>query len=218
MSYDQLDRAQVSVDGKKEIYTALQILILSVDSNFYKPVQLDKSIKLMKVIKKGYLSLYGYRLPNLTTFDGRFLVKLDGTSMEVPNLGFKKIIANYIEDCSEVSLRVKDGDLGKKNMEEIVDLYNACMTKGNPAPVSISSEEALLKTKQLEAIQTLKNKIEVQDFSTKKDALDILRDIESKVDRNENVSNYLLDGLQSTLKDQPAVSEDLNKLIVLFKK
>lgn len=140
--------------------------------------------------------------------------------MEVPNLGFKKMMANYLEECSELSLKIKNGDLGKGSIEEIIDAYNACLSKDKTAPAQgvISSTESLNKTKQIEAIQTLKNKIKEQTFSSKEDALDILRDIETKVDRYENVSNYLLDGLQSALKDQATLSEDLEKLIVLFKK
>lgn len=220
LSYDQLDRVQITNNGKKEMYTAIQILILKKDEGFYKPVQIDQSIRLMKIIKSGYLSLYGFKFPNQSTFDGRYLVKLNGSSMEVPNLGFKKMMANYLEECSELSLKLKNGDLGKGNIEEIIDAYNACLSKEKTvaAQEPVSTTESLNKTQQIEAIQNLKNKIKEQTFSSKEDALDILRDIETKVDRNENVSNYLLDGLQSALKDQATLSEDLEKLIVLFKK
>jgi hypothetical protein len=221
LSYDQLDRVQITSNGKKEIYTAMQVLILKKDEEFYKPVQIDQSIRLMKIIKGGYLSLYAYKLPNQSTFDGRYLVKLNGSTMEVPNLAFKKMMANYLEDCHELSVKLKQGDLGRGDIEEIVDEYNLCMVKEKPAVAqqeSISSPESLDKTKQKESILNLKNKIKEQTFSGKEDALDILSDIESKVDRNENVSNYLLGGLQSALKDQAALSEDLENLIALFKK
>lgn len=221
LSYDQLDRVQITNNGKKEIYTAMQVLILKKDEGFYKPVQIDQSIRLMKIIKGGYLSLYGYKLPNQSTFDGRYLVKLNGSTMEVPNLAFKKMMANYLEDCHELSIKLKQGDLGRGDIEKIVEEYNLCMAKEKPAVAqqeSIASPESLNKTKQKEAIQNLKSKIKEQTFSGKDDALDILSDIESKVDRNENVSNYLLGGLQSALKDQAALSEDLENLIALFKK
>jgi hypothetical protein len=131
------------------------------------------------------------------------------------------MMANYLEDCHELSVKLKQGDLGRGDIEKIVDEYNLCVVKEKPAVAqqeSISSPESLNKTKQKEAILNLKNKIKEQAFSAKEDALDILSDIESKVDRNENVSNYLLGGLQSALKDQGALSEDLEKLIALFKK
>lgn len=216
LSYDQLDRVQVNRNGKKEIYSAIDVLILKKGEDFYKSVQMDKSIRVMKIIKSGYLSLYGFKLPNQSTFDGLYLLKLDGSSMEVPNLGFKKIMASYLEDCEEVSTKLKNGDLGKGNIKEIVDAYNVCVSKEKP--VVPASPESLNKINQIEAIQNLKNKIKEQTFSTKEDALDILGDIESKVDRNETISKYLLDGLQSALKDQPALSQDLEKLIDLFKK
>lgn len=220
LSYDQLDRAQVSIKGKKELYTALQILIVSIGNEFYKPVQIDNTVRLMKILRTGYLSLYGFKPENQNNYDGRYLVKLDGSSMEMPNIGFKKIMASYLEDCTELSEQVKKGDFGKAKLEEIVDRYNACVSKDKPAVAqpSISAEEALIKTNRMNAIQNLKSKINEQTFSTKEDALDILRDIESKVDRNENVSNYLLDGLQSSLKDQTTLAEDLSNLIALFKK
>ena len=129
-------------------------------------------------------------------------------------------MVKFLDDCAEVSEKVKKGDLGKGNIEQIVEDYNICLSKVRPAatPEPISLTESLNKTAQLEAIQNLKDKIKEQNFSTKEDALDILRDIETKVDRNESVSNYLLEGLQSTLKDQSSISEDLDKLIALFKK
>ena len=222
LSYDQLDRVQVSNNGKKEMFKALDILTLNIGNEFYKPVQIEKSIRLMKIIKTGYLSLYAYRIDNQVTYDGRYLVKLNGDVMEMPNLGFKKIMASFLEDCSELSEKLKKGDLGKGNTDEIIDQYNVCVTKEKPGmtivPELASPPESLAAANQKEAIQNLMNKIKELNFTTKEDALDILRDIETKVKRNDTVSNYLIEGLQSTLKDQPTLSEDLVKLIALFKK
>jgi len=222
LSYDQLDRVQVSNNGKKEMFTALDILTLNKSNEFYKSVQIEKSIRLMKIIKSGYLSLYGYRIDNQITYDGRYLVKLNGDAMEMPNLGFKKIMASFLEDCSELSEKLKKGDLGKGNTDEIIDQYNVCLTKEKPGitvvPESVSTPESLAAANQKQAIQNLMNKIKELNFTTKEDALDILRDIETKVKRNDTVSNYLIEGLRSTLKDQPTVNEDLDKLVALFKK
>lgn len=222
LSYDQLDRVQINRNGKKEIYTAIDVLILKKGEDFYKAVQMDKTIRMMKIIKSGYLSLYGYRVDNQTTYDGRYFVKLNGETMEMPNLGFKKIMASFLEDCNELSEKLKKGDLGKGNIDEIIDQYNVCLTKEKPdftvALDPASTPETLAVSNQKAAIQNLMDKINELNFATKADALDILRDIETKVSRGDNVSNYLIDGLQSTLKDQPALSEDLGKLVSLFKK
>lgn len=213
LSYDQLDRIQASNNGKKTMYTALDVVIVSIKNNFFKPVQMDNTIRLMKVLKSGYLSLYAFRLPNQSTYDGRYLVKLNGDAREMPNIGFKKVMAVYLEDCGSLSEKLKNGDIGKSNMEEIVDEYNTCLTKNKPAPVV----ETVAQTQQTEAIKMLMNKIKEQDFSTRQDALDILADIESKVKRNERVSNYLIEGLQATLKDQSTIAAELEKFITLMK-
>lgn len=219
LSYDKLDRAQVSVKGKKELFTAVQVLILKKDNEFYKSIQIDNTIRFMKILKSGYLSYYAFRLPEKATYDGRYMVKMDGNNMELPNIGFKRIMAAYLEDCKELSEKVKNGEIGRTKIEEIIDQYNACVASPTPAVTVLeATPESTTVILQKVAIQNLKNKINEQDFNSKQDALDILGDIESKVNRNENVSNYLLDGLQSALKDQPALSEDLNKLIALLKK
>ena len=212
LSYDKLDRAQISTNGKKEIFTALQILSLHIDSVFYKAVQIDNSVRLMKVLKSGYLSLYAFKIPNQSTYEGRYLVKMDGSTMEVPNISFKRIMANYLEDCAEVADKIKNGEFPKKDLELLIEEYNICVTQLKPVieiPPTVKAQK--------EAIQHLSKKIKDLKFDTKDDALDILRDMQSKVEKQEKVSNYLKEGLQAALKDQATLTEDLDKLITLLK-
>jgi hypothetical protein len=216
LSYDNIDRVQVAKDGKKESFTALEVLILYLDNNFYKAVKHDNKVVMMKVIKSGYLSLFAFRLPNMSSYDGRFLLKMDGNSMEMPNLGFKKVMASFVEDCLELSAEIKKGTLGKSKIEQIIDEYNACVDSRTVHPAAPVIEEGAKV--QLDAIKKLADKINELSFDTKQDALDILRDIQSKVEKKENVSNYQIEGLQSTLKEQPSVAEELNHLVGLFKK
>ncbi len=220
MSYDNIDRAQIVTKGKKEMFTALQVLSLMKDNEIYRPVKIDNTIRLMKIIKSGYLSLYAFKLPNQTSYEGRFFLKQDGTSLEMPNLGFKKILSAYLQDCSEVAEKIKSGGLGREKITEIIELYNACMLSHKPliAKATVAVAEPIANAQHLEAVQNLLNKIKDQNFTSKEDALDILRDIELKVTRNEPVSNYLLDGLSNSLKDQSALAEDVAKLIALLKK
>ncbi len=212
LSYDKLDRVQVSNKGKKEVYSALQVLTLKIHDDFYKAIQIDNTVQLVKVLKSGYLSLYGYKMPNQTTYDGLYLLKLDGSSLDMPNLGFKKLMASFLEDCEEISKKLKKGELKKEDMSEIVDSYNICVAHMKPATPTDAS------TAQVEAIQNLSNKITELNFDSKDDALDILRDMKSKVEKNEKISKYLTEGLETALKDQSTLSEDLNKLITLLKK
>src|SRR5258706_168671 len=84
------------------------------------------------------------------------------------------------------------------NLDRIVELYNACLQ---------GKTEVLMKTKvpqttsvdteKIAAVTNFIEKIEAENFLTKKDVMDVLRDIKSKVSTNEKVPNYLTDSLKS---------------------
>lgn len=218
LSYDKIDRVQLEVGKKKETFTALQLLSINKDGQEYKPFQYDNRITLMKVLKHGYLSLYAFRLPNQNGYDGRMLVKLDGTSMEVPNLAFKKLVSNYLEDCESVSSLIKNGELGKKEIDKIIDDYNTCIATKDANPVVVETAPTPAATEVTQSIESLIKKVEDEEFSSKKDALDLLRDIQTKVAKNETIPNYLTEGLKSYLSSVPTLTDDLNKLLDLLKK
>jgi hypothetical protein len=212
LSYDQLDRVQLEVGKKKETFTALQVLSVSIDSQVYKPIQYEKKIVLMKIIKSGFLSLYAFRIENQSNYDGRYLVKLDGSTMEMPNLSFKKFMENFLKDCKAIAAKIKSGELTRKEINEIIDEYNTCMKNQITTPPVVEDNKTLL------AIDSLIKKIDTEDFSSKKDALDLLRDIQLKVSKNESVPNYLTEGLKSYLSSVPSLTEDLTKLLALLQK
>lgn len=216
LSYDNLDRIQINTGKKKELLTALQVLSVYYEGDFYKPVQYDKRIILMKQLKTGYLSLYAFRLPNQNTYDGRYLYRLDGKHLEVPNLSFRKIVSSYLEDCAAVSDKIKEGELGKKELNQILDEYNTCIATAKPS-ISEPSPQPVLNELVL-AVQRLKQNLAGQEFTNKKDALDLVTDLEQKAARNEAIPNYLLEGLKSYLAPLTSAQPDLEKVLQLLKK
>ena len=74
LTYDLLDRVQVKVNKKKKIYTALEVKAVFVDGVVYHTVKYDNGFRYMKLIKPGFLSLYGFRQLNQSAYDGQFLV------------------------------------------------------------------------------------------------------------------------------------------------
>jgi hypothetical protein len=68
------------------------------------------------------------------------------------------------------------------------------------------------------AIQNLKQKLTGQEFTSKKDALDLLTDLEQKAGRNENIPNYLLEGLKSYLAPVTSAQAELETVLLLAKK
>jgi hypothetical protein len=217
LTYDNIDRIQITIGKKKEMFTALQVLSVFYEQKIYKPIRLENRVVLMQQLKSGYLSLYAFRMPNQTTFDGRYLYRLDGKHQEVPNLAFKKIMASYLENCAEVSDKIKSGELGRKEIEQILDEYNMCIASAKPS-TSPEVEAKPVATELTTAIQKLKQKISEQDFSNKKDALDLLNDLEQKASRNESIPNYLLEGLKSYLAPVASVQTELETVLQLLKK
>ena len=63
---------------------------------------------------------------------------------------------------------------------------------------------------------TFKMKLE-KDSAVSSDAVDILRDLYSKVKEKKEVPNYLTEGLREKLKDFPAYQNDLENLLAKLK-
>ncbi len=209
LSFDLLDRVQVKTGKEKKNYTAKEVKICSIKEELYRPVGQDNAIRFMKVIKYGYLSLYAFNSPNLHTYDRRLLTKLDGTSMEVPNLLFTKIMVNYLEDCPTIREKIKSEDYGKKDLEKIVDEYNLCLDEKTRAAAA-----GAFTNPKLEALESLRSKVENLDsFSSKKDALDLIKDITQKVNNKEVIPNYLLEALKGYLGNQVEVREALESVL-----
>ncbi len=218
IGHEQIERVQIISGGAKTTFTGLQVRSVGMDNNVYKALKYENTVRFMRVIKSGYLSLYAFNLDNQNTWNDQFLAKLDGTGMEVPNLSFKKILGKYLSDCPDVRNRIYQGDITKRDIERIVDLYNACMQTKTEATSIKPVDPAMVDSEKVLAVKNLIVKVEAENFITKKDALDLLNDIQAKVKKNEAVPNYLTEGLKSYLAEAPSLSKDLESLIVLLKK
>ncbi|MEJ0030324.1 MAG: hypothetical protein WDO15_08125 [Bacteroidota bacterium] len=106
MSYDLLDRLQLAEAGKKKVmYTALQVRRVSFKGDLYAPVKIDNSIRFMKILQTGNLSLFAYRAPQQAGYDTKVLQKVGMNGIEVPNMGFKKLVGDMVEDCASLHER-----------------------------------------------------------------------------------------------------------------
>lgn len=220
-SFDNIDRVQiVSKDNKKANYSALQLKGFVKGGVTYQAVQYEKMIRFMQVIKSGYLSLYAYSVNQQNVFDGRYLQKKDGSGVELPNLSFKKIISKYLGDCPDVEAKIEKGELRKSDIEKIVDVYNACVEANTAKMMRVvhATGSTGFNDEKIEAVKKLREKVEAENFLTKKDVVDLLYDMQNKLSRNEAVPNYLTDGLKSYLTDTPTLSKEAEELIALLKK
>lgn len=198
---------------KKTVYSILQTKSFSMNDEVYHPVRTSAGYDYMKILKNGYLSLYAYQLANQNTWDGRFLLKKDGSSMDVPNIGFKKIIVKFLNDCPEIEAGFESKEFSKTKLNEIVDQYNACIQANTLKQLEARSAniERAEKTNTWVDLETaIKNG---NEFEGRADALDMIAEIKSKITKGEKVPKFLSDGLKALLKDQTKHAELLNKAL-----
>jgi hypothetical protein len=196
----------VSSDKEKSTYSLLQVKAYSLDGQVYHPVKGENGYVFMKLIKPGYLSLYGFQEENQTRFDGSYLLKRDGSGMVVPNLGFKKYIAKFLADCEGVSERIKSGALGKQEINTIVDEYNACIDGKTIDHNQVIVRQEKQSTK-ISAWDSLEQGVQKSEFSKKSDALEMITEIKRKIKQQETIPNFLVEGLRSALQETDLTDE-----------
>lgn len=201
----------ISNDKEKTSLSLFEVREFSSDGDVYHPIRGEKGYVFMKLLRPGYLSLYAYQMENQNRYDGLLMKKADGESIVVPNLGFKKYITQFVEDCPDVAARIKEGELNKKNLTELVDAYNQCIDDR-----TIDHGERLAQREQqapkLNAWHSLEEKVKDQSFSQKTNALEMIAEIKKKIERKEALPNFLVEGLRNSLKDT-GLTEDLEQAL-----
>lgn len=206
-------KVQLRGSGKdKTIYPMFKILSFRYRDEIYQPVKGPDGYTFMKLVKPGFLSLYRFQLANQSTFDGLYLARKDGTGLEVPNLSFKKLIKKYLEDCPSVVEKIDNGDLGKKELDQIIDEYNTCMSSKS---IDHGKRIAELQEQKkiISAWDILEEKVKGQkDFEGKSDALEMIQEIKKKIGSSDKIPNFLIDGLKSSLSQDSFQAELENAL------
>jgi hypothetical protein len=196
----------VGEDGKKKSFGVTEVREFRFKEDVYRPVKGLNGYVFMKLIKDGYLGLYGFQPDNQTNYDGRFLVRKDGAGMEVPNLTFKKSISKFLSDCPSVSNKVDNGELGRRDIETIVSEYNNCITS--------NTTEVAVETKKLDPLDALEQKVKAKSaFEGQSDALDMIAEMKKKVQRKEKVPNFMVEGLKNALSKEADLSTDLDNAL-----
>lgn len=205
--YGPEQRVQIiSADKEKTSFAIFQVRAFSSDGEIYHPVKGEKGYVFMKLLQPGYLSLYAYQLENQTRFDGLFLKKIDGESISVPNLGFKKYLGQFLEDCPDVVAQLKEGDFSKKNLAELVTAYNACVDSRTLDHGKIIAEREASSVK-INAWESLEQMVRAKEFTEKTNALEMIAEIRKKIERRESIPNFLVEGLKNSLRDTGLTTE-----------
>lgn len=213
LSYDLLDRVQVSQNKKKTNLTALQVRRVVYKGEVYAPVKIDNSVRFMKVLKSGVLSLYAHRGKGQGGYDTRVIQKLGQNAIEVPNIGFKKIVGELVGDCESVAVQVKSGDLDRNNLTDLADQYNVCIDASNKKRIDDAMNSM---TPVAELVNQMKSKVNSSDVNNKSDINDLLNSIADKYKKKETVPAYMKEGLKGYIGSNKDLTADMEKLFTLI--
>ncbi len=184
---------------KKMSYGMFQVKTYSYKNELYQPIKGPHGYTFMKLVKPGYLSLYHYQFPNQMTFDGSFLMRKDGKSIDVPNIGFKKVMKNFLADCPTVVDRIDNGELSKKDLNTIIDRYNACIQGKTDRHEQVVAQKAVQK-RVISAWDVLETKVKDEsEFEGKASSLEMIQEIKNKIAKSEKIPNFLIEALKNSL-------------------
>jgi hypothetical protein len=203
----------ISPDKRKTSLSIFQVKEFRRNGEIFHPVKNEKGYTFMKLVKPGYLSIYSFQFENQYTYDGLFLLKKDGSRMEVPNLSFRKVVARFLQDCKDVHLKIQSGAYGRRELGQIVDEYNRCITDRSTDYTAILAKQEEQK-KDISAWDRLEENVKAAaDFEGKSDAIEMITDIKGKIKREEKVPNFLVEGLKKSLTGSTQLLTDLDSAL-----
>lgn len=205
-------RVQVTQSDKKKLtFSIIQIQSFLLKDEFYRPVKFGETYVFMKLLKQGYLSLYAFQLDKQVVYDGRYLLKLDGKGIEVPNLGFKRNMTKFLSECTVVSSQIEEGKLGYGDLNTIIDEFNNCIQSNTIAQSSKIAQHQSVVTVDLDQWNALETKIHNSNLTEKADVLEMIKDIKNKLTKGEQIPKFLSEALKNALKKDEALFADLIK-------
>ncbi|HYF71077.1 MAG TPA: hypothetical protein VD884_23270 [Ohtaekwangia sp.] len=210
-------KIQVAKDKKKTYISLFELKNFSSEDETYYPVKGPNGYTFMKLLQPGYLSLYAYQLENQMSYDGLFLTKRDGTGTEVPNLGFKKTMKKFLDECALVVEKIENNELSKRDLPEIITQFNACMDRKSSQrqPVKVEKEIPVTQAEPeiISLWDALENNVKAHaDFSDKTDALEMIKEIKNKISRGEKVPNFMIEGIRNSLRET-TLKKDLEEVL-----
>jgi hypothetical protein len=131
-------------------------------------------------------------------------------------MGFKKIVGDIVEDCSTVAEKVKNGELGRSNVEQIVTEYNQCIGAINEQKIAAALPTRVTPASEL--VEKLKTKVTESNLSNKDDVNDLLNSIADRLKKNEPVPAYMKEGLKGYLGSREDLKPDMEQLLTLLEK
>ncbi|MBX2967024.1 MAG: hypothetical protein KF845_12840 [Cyclobacteriaceae bacterium] len=216
LSYSAEQSVQLEPAGQKRktTYTMLSVKAFQVDGEMYHLIRTSNQYTYMKLLSGGYLSLYAFQLDKQTAWNGRYLHKIDGSGMEVPTLGFKRKMTDFMQQCPVLVADIEEGNLGRNNLDTILERYNTCIIdKTSTKAIEIETETPAKTVEAVNRWSELESNVREADLADKNTLLEMIAEAKSKSAQGEKIPNFLKDALKRALQDNAELSALLVKAI-----
>lgn len=203
--------------GKDKWYfKAYELKSVIIDEETFHTLKVEDKYQLGLLQKEGYLSWYKYMGSEETSsreFDTSILIKRDGTQLIVPNLGFKKQVSKYLEDCPTVSNKFLDKIYKKSDLDLIIEDYNSCIAENTEVLRTQQFNQALTQDK-IKKVDTLAKAVRDDGSLTdQENVLEMLKELSIKVRSDSNIPSYLKDALRTSLKGNANFTKQINQIL-----
>ena len=209
LTYGPDKKVQIAQTGKKKVvYPFYKVKSFTIDNEVFQPIKGPQGYTFMKLIKGGYLSLYSFQSNNQNLYDGQYLLKMDGEGIEVPNITFKKGMKRFLDDCPTLADKIDADVLNKKDLLQIVDEYNTCITNAAANNRTVVESKPVVPSSVIDTWNALENKVKSQsDFAEKENALEMIGEIKGKISSSQKIPNFLIEGLKNSLNQNEFKAE-----------
>lgn len=210
-----VEEVRLETEDSKDLYKVHQVLSVFTDSTFYEPVKLINKYRFMKVVEPGYLTLYLYRADQSYDFNTFYLQKRSLEGIEVPNISFRKVIIDFLENCPSLVEKIENKTYRKNDLKEIVAEYNLCITDRTEMIYEANAEN-VADEGQTEAhpgvtiIRGIQAKI---DKESKAELFTLLSDIKTKLSKNQPVPGYLKSALKEQTSGMSNIENEVSELL-----
>jgi hypothetical protein len=210
-----IQQIMLRIDGKKKVYKVNEVKAFQMKGDTYHTVRDYEGYKFMKLMQGGYLSSYLYCLPGKEDFSQPLLVKVDGGIMGVPTFNFKKKMGDFLRDAPELVDRIEAGDLARKDLEVIVLEYNKQIaSRSKTTPLAKAEITTLELSSDLSGdMDRLRLQIAKSKLGKKADLLEMINDMEERLQRGEKIPGFISNALLDYSQDDEDVQANLKDFL-----
>ena len=201
---------------EKTTFKVSQVKSLIKKGEVYHTIKVNSAYQMGKLVKEGYLSLYYFTSKENNSsqpFSSLVLIKMDGGQQIVPNIGFKKQIQEFLDDCKVVEANFDADAYKKSDLEKIIDDYNECIA-ANTEKLNNQLETGNQNLEKAEQISLLIAEIQKDGTLENIDTVvEMLNDLLEKTKNNANVPSYLESALRESLQLNSSYAEKINRIL-----